>query len=213
MNEVIILFEGYSNDLGNGKLDANCSCTLIKGLKNVIVDTMTAWDRQKLIDALKSHYISPEDINYVVCTHSHADHIGNNNLFTNADQHIIGSCIQNRTRFHELIQNQTIVLCDGIVISTTPGHTYDDVTVHVDTKVDDKKARIAITGDLFENELDIFNPLIWKKLGRPELVKTQAKNRLAVITWADYIVPGHGPMFKVTDQIRQLLSDQINEFQ
>lgn len=105
------------------------------------------------------------------------------------------------------------MLCDGIVISTTPGHTYDDVTVHVDTKVDDKKARIAITGDLFEKELDIFNPLIWKKLGRPELVKTQAENRLAVITWADYIVPGHGPMFKVTDQIRKLLSDQINEFQ
>lgn len=59
------------------------------------------------VSALKYHQISPEDINYVVCTHSHADHIGNNNLFTNADQHIIGSCIQNRTRFHELIQNQS----------------------------------------------------------------------------------------------------------
>lgn len=28
---------------------ANCTCTLIKGPNNVIIDTMTAWDREKIV--------------------------------------------------------------------------------------------------------------------------------------------------------------------
>jgi hypothetical protein len=28
---------------------ANCTCTLIKGPKHIIVDTMTPWDKEKII--------------------------------------------------------------------------------------------------------------------------------------------------------------------
>lgn len=49
---------------------------------------------------LARHDIRPADINYVVCTHSHADHIGNNNLFTNAE-HIVGLSVQRGTIFYE----------------------------------------------------------------------------------------------------------------
>ena len=35
------------------------------------------------------HSLSCDDINFVVCTHGHSDHIGNNNLFLNA-KHIVG---------------------------------------------------------------------------------------------------------------------------
>lgn len=130
MYQVIVLFNGYSKQLEDGKSEANCSCTLIKGQEiNIIVDTMTAWDRDKILTgsfikkkiilsdtllliiiknffilflALRSHNVKPEEINYVVCTHSHADHIGNNNLFTHAQQHIVGYCIHRENLFDEL---------------------------------------------------------------------------------------------------------------
>jgi len=50
MCEIIVLFDGYSKELDNGTMDANCTCTLIKGSKLIIVDTMTAWDRERIIE-------------------------------------------------------------------------------------------------------------------------------------------------------------------
>ena len=33
---------------------------------------------------MNQHGLKPEQINFVVCSHGHIDHVGNNNLFTNA---------------------------------------------------------------------------------------------------------------------------------
>lgn len=49
MSEVVVLYDGYSVTTGKDQMSANCSCTLIKGSHNIIVDTMTAWDSQKII--------------------------------------------------------------------------------------------------------------------------------------------------------------------
>jgi len=53
MPEIIVLFDGYSTKLPNGSMDANCTCTLIKSTKLIIVDTMTAWDREKIVHGIK----------------------------------------------------------------------------------------------------------------------------------------------------------------
>lgn len=50
MPEVIVLFDGYSKQLDDTRMDANCTCTLVRGEKNIIIDTMTAWDRDKIIE-------------------------------------------------------------------------------------------------------------------------------------------------------------------
>lgn len=49
MSEVFILYDGYSKMDGDESMIANCTCTLIKGLQNIIVDTMTAWDSLKIL--------------------------------------------------------------------------------------------------------------------------------------------------------------------
>lgn len=54
MSEVIVLFDGYSTKLDDGTMKANCSCTLIKASKNIIVDTMTAWDHDIIIHGIVS---------------------------------------------------------------------------------------------------------------------------------------------------------------
>lgn len=62
MCEVIVLFNGYSTKLGNEIMKANCSCTLIKASKNIIVDTMTAWDREKIIQGVTVYLTFPNFI-------------------------------------------------------------------------------------------------------------------------------------------------------
>lgn len=60
MCEVKVLFNGYSEQLDDRIMCANCSCTLIKGPKLIIVDTMTAWDQKKILEGI--YY--EESINY-----------------------------------------------------------------------------------------------------------------------------------------------------
>ncbi|KAF5303543.1 hypothetical protein FQR65_LT08144 [Abscondita terminalis] len=171
--EVVTLFDGYSRDTELGSI-ANCTCTLIKGPKNIIVDTMTAWDGTKLIKALDEQQIGCDDINFVICTHGHSDHIGCNYLFKKAI-HIVDYKID-----------------DCIKVIATPGHTLQDVSVIVTTA----KGIIAIVGDLFENEGDLKDDNIWKKAGS-DCEELQLQNRAKILKIADWIIPGHGPMFKV----------------
>ena len=130
MTSVHVLFDGFSQIINEKMMLANCTCTLIKTKNlNIIVDTMTAWDRDKILDGknvlknvsillilgfsnfflflinfifpeLKNHDLSADEINYVICTHSHADHIGNNNLFLNAE-HIVGLSANFGEKFYE----------------------------------------------------------------------------------------------------------------
>jgi hypothetical protein len=47
--QVHVLYDGYSKTTEEGMV-ANCTCTLIKGQKHIIVvDTMTPWDKDKII--------------------------------------------------------------------------------------------------------------------------------------------------------------------
>ncbi|XP_016845302.1 metallo-beta-lactamase domain-containing protein 1 [Nasonia vitripennis] len=213
MCEIFLLFEGYSTQIDDVTMDANCSCTLIKAPnKNVIVDTMTAWDKQAIIEALSKYDVCPEDINYVVCSHSHADHIGNNNLFLEADEHIVGITVERETLFHERnIKNCDYKLCEEVKITATPGHTADDVTVIVKGKFEGEEVTVAITGDLFEKEEDLDDPSIWINLGTPDLKEVQALSRSKIANLADIIIPGHGPAFKVTEEIRKKLAQQLEQ--
>lgn len=62
---------------------------------------------------------------------------------------------------------------------------------------------------MFEKEEDILTPSIWKSLGTPELLKSQSVMRSRIINLADFIIPGHGPMFRVTDTMREIVKSQL----
>lgn len=73
------------------------------------------------------------------------------------------------------------------------GHTENDVSLIVQNV--DLLGTVAITGDLFESEADRENESLWLDAGSvsPDL---QRENRKLMLSIADYIVPGHGAMFK-----------------
>ncbi|XP_014356147.2 metallo-beta-lactamase domain-containing protein 1 isoform X1 [Papilio machaon] len=206
MSEVIVLFNGYSTINTSDEMTANCSCTLIKGAQNIIVDTMTAWDSDKITKALKSHDLIPDDINYVVSTHGHSDHIGNNNLFLKA-KHIVGFSISYKDKYYifPFDKGEEYVISDTVKVIPTPGHTLSDVTVLVKSN---KSELVAIAGDLFEKYEDIEDPNIWLEAGSEDKVQ-QARNRSKIADTADWIIPGHGAKFQVTEELRKTLRKQI----
>ncbi|CAH1406233.1 unnamed protein product [Nezara viridula] len=196
--EVLIIHNGYSKVVEGG-MEANCTCTLIKGKYNVIVDTMTPWDSELILKGLEKYGVQPNDIHFIVSTHGHSDHIGNNNLFLNST-HIVGHSISKKNLYFDdpfSEGNPYYIDGDDLKIIATPGHTQTDVTVMVKTA----DGIVAVAGDLFEKKEDLENEFIWLSAGS-ECPVLQKYNRRMILQLADYIVPGHGEMFKVTEEIK-----------
>ncbi|XP_031554981.1 metallo-beta-lactamase domain-containing protein 1-like [Actinia tenebrosa] len=78
---------------------------------------------------------------------------------------------------------------DQVVILPTVGHTSEDISVVVHNT---QYGTVVIAGDLFECENDEDS---WKDVS--QFPDKQAQNRDSVLQVADWIVPGHGAMFKV----------------
>jgi len=189
IDEVIVLIPGYADWTGPGKQHAAGTITLIKGQQNVIVDTGIPAQKNLIIKKLKEHGVTPSDINFVVLTHGHVDHIGNNNLFPKAC-FILDTDVLRGDEFtiHDFAHD-AFHIAGGIAVIYTPGHTEHDATVIVETN----EGTVAITGDIFECD-DDWHKEAWEPWSKHR--ETQRKSRERILRIADYIVPGHGDMFE-----------------
>ena len=69
---------------------------------------------------------------------------------------------------------------------------------------------LRIEGDMWENGNDIEDPSLWRAWSeQPQLQATSRYNAVVKFN-ASYIVPGHGPMFKITERHVELLKSQAN---
>ena len=181
MAEVKILVEGYVS--GENDNNSCCTVTLIQDKNvNMVIDPGTLKNRQILIDALKQEGLSIEDINYVCITHSHMDHYRNIGMFPNAKALDFFGIWEKDT-----VDDWNPKFTDNIEIIKTPGHDRTCITLLVKTD----KGIIAVVGDVF-----------WKEnLPEDDLYATDKEkleqSRKLVLEKADYIIPGHGDMFKV----------------
>ena len=192
--KAIALLEGYSYVDEEQRYRATGSVTLVLGPSlKILVDTGSPWDGAQILAKLKGHGIDADDINIVVCTHGHIDHVGNLNLFQKA-KHIVSHDIAigpDIYEDHQFKDSIPLYAIDGntVQVIKTPGHTNSDVSVVVKTG---DQGTVVIVGDLFEREND---DQIWREIS--EFPQMQEENRQRVLKMADYIVPGHGAMFKV----------------
>lgn len=172
---------------------------------------MTAWDREILIQKLDENGVKPEQIDYLVCSHGHSDHVGNLNLFLNA-QHFVGSCLNFKDSyfFSHDFENDPFELDEGVEVFASPGHTSSCISMMVKNSNIENGSCVAIVGDLFEKEEDVEHELIWLGAGSDNPEK-QKENRLKVAKIADFIIPGHGRMFKVTNEMREKLTKDFSE--
>nr|KAG5699584.1 hypothetical protein BaRGS_000700 [Batillaria attramentaria] len=65
----------------------------------------------------------------------------------------------------------------------------------------DGYSKLVQTGDLFECKEDLEDPELWQD--GSESPEVQQQSRIDILKIADYIVPGHGPMFQVPSEYRK----------
>lgn len=212
--KVKILQVGYSKWKGYATQCACGSITLVisesnlieKAKRNIIiVDTGVPSFSKKLLDSLKKEKISPQEVSYVISTHSDIDHIGNLNLFPEAI-FIAGSDIIKKDVFIDFFEKRYTV-DENVKIIATPGHDSKSISVIAKTE----QGIVAIVGDLFEKERDWKEEGTWEPWSQDPV--SQMKNRSQIWKIADYIIPGHGNIFKVdkTVDIQSLDKNRIEK--
>ncbi len=199
MAEVKILVEGIHNQIREEKFDIGCTTILIKSNKNIIVDPGAFRNKNRLLEALKKENLSPEAIDAIILTHLHLDHILNVSLFPKAKiflRFITGKYPGMFQRIdkgylerYDLLNEE---IAKDIEIIDTPGHSDDHISVLVKTK----QGNVVIAGDAIANQ-DFLN---LEKCPPEFVIYNQEKfnnSRKKILKIADYIIPGHGKMFKV----------------
>ncbi|MBT4824075.1 MBL fold metallo-hydrolase [Candidatus Woesearchaeota archaeon] len=181
MAKVKILIEGYSGGETKGH---SCSTIVLiqdKGI-NIVVDPGTLPNQNLLKDKLKQENLTVKDITHVFITHSHMDHYRNIGMFPTAKTIDFWGLWEG-----DVWKKQDKKITKDISFVKTAGHSDDSVTLLVKTK----KGVIAICGDVF-----------WKKnmpekdnFANDHLKLNQSRKK--ILELADYIIPGHGGMFKV----------------
>lgn len=111
-----LLYEGKLVRKDNKILEASSSVTFIKTENhNIIVDTSSKDKRDIIVKGLEKLNLSPKDIDIVINTHSHWDHVGNNDLFKSAEVIKYNNYKSLKDRDIEILE--------------TPGHTWDSISV------------------------------------------------------------------------------------
>lgn len=184
--EVKILIQGHTSadsKAETGGEEKTCpTITLVKDGDLLIVVDPGILDSQKiLVDALKKECFGIEDVDMVCITHSHIDHYRNIGMFPDAktleyfgvwDK---GVCEDWQEQFTPNIQ-----------ILRTPGHDYTSIALFVRTD----EGIIAVCGDVFWKENGPVNDMYASDMAR------LSESRSMVLNNADFVIPGHGPMFK-----------------
>ncbi|MFH1358256.1 MAG: MBL fold metallo-hydrolase [archaeon] len=199
MAEIKVLIPGYHARDDDEKLRISSSAILIKSNKNIIVDTASFLEKDNLINELKKENLTPKDIDIVILTHMHFDHMMNTNLFENAK--IFCKLRKNYPgQFHNIKEGylqrsdlfENTEIAKDVKILLTPGHTEDMISLLVETS----KGKVAIAGDAIPDEKSA-DPNTEVNPNFVSDVEDFKKSRDKILKIADYIIPGHGDMFKV----------------
>jgi len=194
MAEIKILIKGYVKERG-GKEFASSTTTLIRenGL-NIIVDP--GMNRKLLLASLKKQGLPVSDINYVILTHNHLDHSLLSGIFEKAK---IFDQVDIFSWDGKIASHNGKIPGTAIKIIKTPGHDMFHCSVLVQTK---KFGKVVIAGDVFwwaddEKQKTDKESLMKHKDPYVKNKEQLLESRKKILKIADYIIPGHGKMFKI----------------
>jgi len=188
--EVKILVEGFTNADSveeGGAERTQPTITLIRDEDLLmVVDPGILESQQDLIDALARENLTAQDIDVVCITHSHIDHYRNIGMFPSA------KTLEYFGLWHEnTVEDWPENFTENIRVLHTPGHDYTGITLLV--KITDEL--VAICGDVFWKENYPEDPHDDAFASNPEKLR---ESRKMIFKMADWIIPGHGPMYENT---------------
>jgi len=187
MAEVKILVEGYTVEDSKrwGKEETCPTITLVRDRNlMIVVDPGVLENQEVLIKKLEEEGLRVDDIDVVCITHSHMDHYRNIGMFPKAKTLICGELWEGSR-----VMNWNKQLTDNVEIVETPGHSSDSISLLVKTK----KGIVAIVGDVFWKEAF---PLSVADDPYADDREKLEQSREKIMKSADYVIPGHGKMFK-----------------
>ena len=192
MSKVKVLIEGYAKKTKDGWL-ASSSTTLIEDSgKKVIVDP--GINRKLLLEKLREQGLTPNDIDVVFMTHYHPDHMFLASMFEKAVV-VDGDTVyekDNETGYEGKVPGT------NLEVILTPGHAHEHAALLAPTE----KGKIVVAADVFwwtdEEEQQTVNgeALINKEDPFTKDWKALKESRKKVLKIADWIIPGHGKMFR-----------------
>jgi glyoxylase-like metal-dependent hydrolase (beta-lactamase superfamily II) len=192
MAHLKIIVNGYAKKRLGYELATPNTVLIFDGTSKILVDPGS--NKRLLLNGLKKERLKPKDINIVLITHYHLDHILNLRLFPEHDIYD-GNTIN---RGDKIIGYSGKVPRTNIKVIPTPGHSFEHCSYLVQTA----QGNVAVAGDVWwwnerEKPKTDRKSLLAKKdpfvKSKSELLQSR-KKLLAV---AGFIIPGHGKMFKV----------------
>jgi glyoxylase-like metal-dependent hydrolase (beta-lactamase superfamily II) len=112
-------------------LRGKCNCYLVRGSrKTILVDAGLPWEKKGLEEQLASLGLAPEDVDMVVLTHEHLDHIGGVPLFPRRTVVAAHSLAANKIG----MQDEFVLMSKAYRLNAEEYHV--DVHLHHGTKLD-----------------------------------------------------------------------------
>ncbi len=205
-----ILLEGVPVSSNRGTLGW-CSVTLLAcGEKKILFDTGSYSDRRILVDKLSSMSVKPDDIEIIVTSHFHYDHILNAEIFEKSRilvsereyQYVskreyemvkdpfvpISHFISLKDRI-DLVKDGEEIL-EGIKTIMLPGHTPGSIGLLLEEK------RVLIAGDAVKNAWEFSKDIVMSHFDSKEHALESYRK---VRSCADIVIPGHDLPFEPTD--------------
>ncbi|UCG69011.1 MAG: MBL fold metallo-hydrolase [Thermoplasmata archaeon] len=173
-------------------LQASSTVTLVKiDGHNIIVDTGVPGEGKSILQGLSNHGLSKDDIDTVINTHLHGDHMGNNALFKKA------KFIAHAKEFPARLKNVIVIEEDfqfskNIKIIETPGHTHGSISVIVYDS--EKNITYVVSGDALPIK---DNYIQWVPPGINFNPKIALASMKKIVQIADYVIPGHDDILPI----------------
>ncbi len=194
MAKTKVLIEGYARENGKSELASSTTTLIIDGEIKIVVDP--GMNRKMLLDSLKEENLLPSDINYVILTHTHLDHCLLAGIFENA---IVYDDSETYSFNGEIGGHDGKIPNTDIEIIETPGHDPFHCAVVIN---DDELGKVVVASDVFwwaDNEEQKTDKESLMAHEDPYVKDKEKllKSRTKILEIADYVIPGHGKMFKV----------------
>ncbi len=191
MAKVKVLILGYATTLKKGWIASSTTTLVQDGKIKIITDPGT--NRRKLLNALKREGLEPEDIEFVFLTHYHLDHNILSGIFPKAKV-LDDELVYDKDWEYE---HGGKVPGTGLRIIPTPGHE----KFHGSLVVPTERGIVVVAGDLWwwktsqKQKIDMDSLLKLKDIYVKDK-RALLRSRKKVLKIADWIIPGHGKMFK-----------------
>jgi glyoxylase-like metal-dependent hydrolase (beta-lactamase superfamily II) len=192
VSKVKVLIEGYAKEVKGGWLASSTTTLIESSGKKILVDP--GINRGLLLKKLKQQRFSLKDIDIVFLTHYHPDHALLAGIFGHSKVMDVDT-IYDKDKEEDY---EGKIPGTEIKVLATPGHAHEHASLLLDTE----KGKVAIAADLFwwtddaKQDTQDLEALIKKDDPFVKDKKALQESRKLILEKADWIIPGHGEMFK-----------------